>query len=221
MQRILKSTSDGSFTLFVPELNEPYHSIHGAQTESEHIFIRAGLDEIIPQFDQINILEFGLGTGLNALLTIQKAQLINKSIFYHSLEKYPVLTSEFQFDDNLLQVFSNLNIPEILYQNWEVDFSIDSQTIIHKSQIDFLEFKPFRKYHLVYFDAFAPEVQPELWTPILFQKIYDAMAFGGILISYCAKGQFKRDLKNVGFTIEGLPGPPGKREITRAKKSFP
>ena len=220
MQRILKITTDGSFTLFVPSLNEHFHSVHGAFTESNHIFIKAGFNYIAPHFEAINILEFGLGTGLNSLLTIQKSLEIDKPIFYHALEKFPVLPQEFSFDKALLSIFDNLNLQEILYQHWESDYNIDKNRTIHKSQIDFNDFVATKKYHLIYFDAFAPEIQPELWSLLLFQKIYDAMEYGGMLLTYCAKGQFKRDLRSVGFTVEGLPGPPGKREITRATKSF-
>lgn len=221
MKRVQKLTSDGSYTMYVPLLNEHFHSIHGAKTESEHIFIKHGLLNIDENILELNILEFGLGTGLNLLLTLQSSNSDDRHVFYHAIEQFPILKGEFPIDNLLFSEFSTTDIENLLYQHWGETIKVCGSFSVFKNKIDMLQFVPMKKYHLVYFDAFAPDVQPELWTVDFFQKIYNAMEIGGILVTYCAKGQFKRDLKEVGFVIESLPGPPGKREITRARKSFP
>lgn len=218
-----EKTKDGSHTLFNPVLNEHYHSIHGAMSESMHIFIKHGLHEVSEEVDPVYLLEVGFGTGLNAILTY-KHQLEGSKIIYHTLEPFPLSNN----------IISGLNYKEVLSLNEdEINIFESFHHVPFEKEHTFnrvFSFKKFEKglmevglqqnfYHLVYFDAFAPEKQPDLWTPDVFQKIYRLMTKGGSLVTYCCKGDVKRGLKTAGFEIEKLKGPPGgKREMLRAKK---
>ncbi len=217
MERRLITTADGSSSLFVPELNENYHSVHGARQESMHIFINAGLKHI--KKSNINILEMGYGTGLNFILTYLHSDSIN--IDYHGIELYPL-------DITLIK---KLNYPETLQLDQKqsklfFDFHITKDTkrvnerfSFNKYNISLQNFSSTTNFDLIYFDAFAPEVQPELWTSDIFEKIFNLTNPGGILCTYCAKGQVRRNMIAAGFNVERLPGPPGKREIIRATKA--
>ncbi|QNF33541.1 tRNA (5-methylaminomethyl-2-thiouridine)(34)-methyltransferase MnmD [Adhaeribacter swui] len=222
MKTEIRQTKDGSATLYVPELNEHYHSVNGALQESLHVFIRAGLEFAWQNQPEINILEVGFGTGLNALLTLQQTLLLKKNIFYHTLEKYPLtleLINQMHFEQFILN-------PELLdylgplhRAPWNEAVNLTPEFTLLKSEADLQTYLfPMEHYHLIYFDAFAPEKQPELWTDAIFLNLYNALKINGCLVSYCAKGSFKRSLKAAGFTVEALPGPPGKREMTRALK---
>ncbi len=212
----LVTSKDGSHTLFVPGLNEHYHSVNGAIQESLHVFIEAGLYQI--KKENINILEFGFGTGLNAFLTAIKKH--NKKIFFHSLEKYPIDSSTIKtlnykdaFDGKYTEVFSKLH-----ECNWEHRCEISDYFSLLKTECDFKNVKLTSQYDLIYFDAFAPDIQPKLWTREIFEKAYNALLPNGILTTYCAKGIVRRTMQEVGFKVERLPGPPGKREMLRAIK---
>lgn len=219
MNRELRLTADGSSTIFVPALDEHYHSIHGARQESAHVFIAAGLNN--RHESSISILEIGFGTGLNAFLTALEAQKKGVTIFYTGLEKYPVSTAEAA---HLNYAKGALDSPEsslfkaLHLAPWETETPINTHFILLKRQIDFLEFKAEEAFHLIYFDAFAPSAQPDLWTVEMFQSMFSALKKGGELVTYCAKGQVKRNMKTAGFIVDALPGPPGKREMTRATK---
>jgi len=228
MERILKITSDGSHTLYVPELNEHYHSIHGAVQESNHVFIEAGLKVVdsgqwtVGRKRTIRVFEVGLGTGLNALLTYLEAKKQGIKIEYTAIEAFP-LEKEIYTALNFSSVITGENVDAILNlihtSAWNTPVELSPDYVLVKRH-DALENIVLEtdKYDLVYFDAFAPEVQPELWTEDIFRKIYNAMANGGILVTYCCKGDVKRAMKAAGFTIEKLHGPPGKREMLRGKK---
>ncbi len=225
MKTEIRQTKDGSTTLFVPELNEHYHSVNGALQESLHVFIRAGLEYAWQNKPELAILEVGFGTGLNALLTLQQTLLHQKTILYHALEKYPLLPAliaEMQFEQFILNPELLDYLAPLHYTPWNEPVRITPTFTLHKSVAD-LQTYPLvaRQYDLIYFDAFAPEKQPELWTDAIFRKLYISLKTGGCLVSYCAKGSFKRSLKAVGFTIESRPGPAGKREMTRAQKTEP
>lgn len=225
----LITTSDGSHSLFVPELNETYHSRHGAIQESKHVFIEAGLksEEVktLPKSKPTHILEIGFGTGLNAFLTYLEANTntIKSPIHYTSLEAYPI---DFE-------LATQLNYPKLLNTNeydtqsfkimhdcpWEKVVAITSNFHLTKLQQKLEEANlPDNHFHLVYYDAFAPEKQAELWTEDIFTKIYACMQPKGVLTTYCAKGVVKRTLKKVGFEVVALPGPSGKREMTKVIK---
>jgi len=218
MNSELLITSDGSHTLFVPEIDECYHSTHGAIQESSHIFIEAAFKQ--SEKSVINVLEVGFGTGLNALLALVEAEGSGKSIHYTTLEKYPVavekallLNYPAMIDVKYNDVFGKLH--SCL---WDEQVEITPFFEIEKIKCDFLEFQHKSTYDIVFFDAFSPEKQPEMWTQHQFEKIYAHCNPGAILTTYCAKGNVRRALQNAGFVVERLPGPPGKREILRAIK---
>ncbi|TCO07235.1 tRNA (5-methylaminomethyl-2-thiouridine)(34)-methyltransferase MnmD [Natronoflexus pectinivorans] len=213
----IKITSDGSSTLYRPDLNEHYHSINGAITESMHVFIGAGLNNC--HSNPVHILEMGFGTGLNALLTLMNKK--NQTIVYHAVEKYPVdekITESVNYPDLL-----NSSMAKPLYRQlhsapWNISTSISDTFILKKIEGDIHTYETDILYNLVYFDAFAPDIQPELWTKDLFSKIWKMMDTKGILTTYCAKGDVRRNMQSAGFEVERLAGPPGKREMLRATK---
>ncbi|MBB6609845.1 tRNA (5-methylaminomethyl-2-thiouridine)(34)-methyltransferase MnmD [Pontibacter sp. Tf4] len=218
----IRQTKDGSNTLYVPELNEHYHSVHGALQESQHVFIKHGLEHALEQKRDVKILEIGFGTGLNAILTLPFALAQQAFIQYDTLEKYP-LTAEvveqlhfeqFILNPELLDYFKKMHAAP-----WNVPADLSPYFTLQKIHETLEEFCPPDAYYdVIYFDAFAPEKQPELWTKEVFAKLYKAVRPGGALVTYCAKGAFKRNLKAAGFTVEALPGPPGKREMTRGTR---
>jgi len=229
LERKLISTDDGSATIFIPEWNESYHSKHGAVRESIHVFVQNGLDKI--RHNKISILEVGFGTGLNSFLTLLNALKRELDICYTGLEKYPVQPSEYRLLNYSKSINENMNSFDFkgieidyLYQklmgsNWG-DFQEISQNFrLKKVETDFFEFDyPESEYDLVYFDAFGARVQPELWTLELFEKIHFGMKTGGLLTTYSSKGSVRRILKELGFEVEKLAGPPGKREMINAIK---
>jgi tRNA U34 5-methylaminomethyl-2-thiouridine-forming methyltransferase MnmC len=220
MKREIITTSDGSKTIQIVDWDEQYHSIHGAIQEAMHIYIGAGLFSL--NKEKINVLEMGFGTGLNCFLTLQEAQSLNSYIEYTGIEAFPISDEEhisLGYLENLNQI-NRLNLEKINSCTWGEFIQITSQFSLLKVESTFQNWiAPTNEYDLIYFDAFGPPVQPELWTLEMFQKMYAALKINGILVTYCAKGQVKRNLREAGFEVENLPGPPGKREITRARKN--
>ena len=211
-------TEDGSQTLISSEFNERYHSIHGARTESEVVFINAGLLEKLDSDSTIHVLEMGFGTGLNALLTLKESVNTNQSIFYVGYEKFPIELNQakhFRYGNELDLADSFQDLHEL---PWDQQHQLTPLFTFEKRREDINMITESNRFDVIYFDAFAPAAQEELWTIDLFQKMHSALKADGILVTYCAKGQVKRNLKEVGFSIEPLPGPPGKREMTRARK---
>lgn len=215
----IEQTADGSQTLFVPELNEHYHSVKGALTESEHIFIQMGLKH--SSVEAPHVLEIGFGTGLNAFLTLLTADTDQRNIHYTTLERYPVTPA----------LIEQLTYPELICPErkddfqalhqaaWNTDVQLTPYFTLHKVETDFTSYTFPAIYDVIYFDAFAPEKQPEMWTQSLFDTLCQQLNPQGILTTYCAKGAVRRMLQAAGFTVERLPGPPGgKREILRATK---
>jgi tRNA U34 5-methylaminomethyl-2-thiouridine-forming methyltransferase MnmC len=221
MQLVL--TGDGSHTLYIPELNEHYHSVYGALTESRHVFIRNGLD-CFSGNREISVFETGFGTGLNALLTALKAAETGLKVSYTAIENYPVneeLLKQLNYS-RLLK--NNRNNAEILFSAihkapWGALTEIHPGFYLKKIKGDMCGYIPEGGFDLVYFDAFAPDKQPEMWTDGIMQHIVSGMNRGGIFITYCVKGSVKRILRDCGLTLEKLPGPPGKREILRGRKT--
>lgn len=216
----IEITADGSHTLFVPHLNEHYHSTNGAVQESQHIFIEAGLHHCGKE--NINVLEIGFGTGLNAFLTLLDGEQSGKVVNYITLEAFPLPES----------IIEQLNYPHYISQakaylyyrlhevDWDKEVEITPAFKFTKIEADFIRysFGDISDIDVVYFDAFAPEKQPEMWSQELFDKLYAFMNLEGILVTYCAKGIVRRMLQQSGFGVERLPGPPGKREMLRATK---
>ena len=221
MQRSIVTTGDGSKTIHIEEWNENYHSTHGAVQEAKHVFLKYGLS-LFDEKKEVSIFEVGFGTGLNAILTYQYAKEKQLTIHYNSIEAYPVSETELEqldyaslFENKLLQdVYAKLH-----FVSWNQEEVISSDFVLNKihQKMEGYIF-PTNQFDLIYFDAFGPRVQENMWTQAIFQKLYDSLKEGGVLVTYCAKGQVKRDLKSVGFNVETLPGPPGKREMTRGRK---
>ena len=219
MQRKLILTSDGSHTILLPELNVTYHSIHGALQESKHVFIEAGLKSLNPARKTIvNIFEMGFGTGLNTLLTMIEAENLTRAIHYEAIEQFPLGNTEIgslnyckQLDrEDLQPAFEQLHHCEC-----EKQIELTSRFTFKKIQANLLNFGTPETFELIYFDAFAPNVQPELWTKEIFDKMFEMLEPGGILVTYCSKSDVRRAMQAAGFTVEKLPGPKGKREIIR------
>lgn len=215
----LEPTADGSNTLYVPELNEHYHSVKGALTESAHIFIQMGLNHA--QAANPRVLEIGFGTGLNAFLTLLEAEKIQRAIHFTSIERFPLsedIVRELAYPETIAPEESE-KFYALHAAPWNQEVKISPYFTLHKIEGDFTRFSFCEYYDVIYFDAFAPEKQPEMWSQPLFDSLYRQMNLGGILTTYCAKGVVRRMLQAAGFTVERLPGPPGgKREILRATK---
>lgn len=213
----LKISEDGSSTLYRPDLDEHYHSIHGAIQESMHVFIQAGLNH--HRTYKLNILEVGFGTGLNALLTMLYGK--ERKIYYHTLERYPVaseIVTQINYPDCLNFTNGGDYFKKLHQAPWNMATEIHNNFTFFKEEVSLEEFNTPIHFDLIYFDAFAPGKQPELWTPEIFDYLAQRMNSGGILTTYSAKGTVKRALINAGFSLEKIPGPPGKREMLRATK---
>ncbi len=211
-------TNDGSHSLMHRGLNERYHSLHGALSESLHVFIQSGLNHHHKK--KLRILEIGFGTGLNAFLTLIEGEKQNLKISYTGIELYPIST-----ELAALLNYSKLLPPEykttfldIHTSEWEQVNALSPQFELTKLQKDFSSLILNEKYDLIYFDAFSPNRQPEMWAKDRFQMLFDHANQGAILTTYSSKGVIRRKLISVGFTVERIPGPKGKREILRAIK---
>lgn len=213
-------TGDGSHTIYLPEIDEHYHSVHGAVQESRHIYIEQGLLQL--DKNEISILEIGFGTGLNAFLTFGYSRLRKLQINYTSIEKYPLAEKE----------YSQLNYPALVFPEfeavfrkiqsaeWDVWCEPEAGFRIKKIHSDLLSiaFNPEEKYDLIYYDAFAPGKQPEMWSDLVLNKVASTLKQNGLLLTYCAKGVVRRSLAEAGLAMERIPGPKGKKEILRGKK---
>jgi tRNA U34 5-methylaminomethyl-2-thiouridine-forming methyltransferase MnmC len=213
-------TEDGSHSLFVPELNEHYHSTKGAIQESRHVFIEAGLKYL--NQNKIRILEIGFGTGLNAFLTLIYSQENKFEVNYTGLEKYPL-------DINLC---NKLNYPEQLHTErttfdalhlakWNEEVEITANFRLTKIETDLTQWTSNKEFDLIYFDAFGPDKQPEMWQPCIFQLMGKLLKKEGVLVTYSAKGDVRRGFQSAGMEIQKIPGPPGKKHMTRGVKKTP
>jgi len=219
LKREIIITSDGSSTIHLPEWDEQYHSKHGAIQEAKHVFIKSGLSLFSNK--NISILEIGFGTGLNSFITFLEAPKFNLDINYVGVEAYPVATEEIE----KLNYVSELNannfentFRQMHQQQWEIKNEITTNFTLTKRKQFFNEINDEHAFDLIYFDAFGARVQPELWTEDVFKLMYNALKDGGVLVTYSAKGSVRRAMLSVGFKVERLPGPPGKREMLRATK---
>lgn len=214
----LQQTGDGSHTLYNEQLDETYHSHHGALAEARHVFIKEGLEHIGKQ--GVKLLEVGMGTGLNVLLSIEHARDNGLNVEYTTLEPYPID----------LPIIEKLNYIQLIGDRWGEDFQkihtsewglpVDFKGLnLTKHKATLQEVKlPHNYFDVIYFDAFAPRKQPDVWELENIKKCFDLLVSGGVLVTYCANGQFRRDVKAAGFIMNSIPGPPGKREMTRAVK---
>ncbi len=223
LERQIITTADGSVTIHLPEWDEQYHSKHGAIQEALHVFIKMGLEHIVHTHGakKLSILEIGFGTGLNAFITFLEAEKLRLEIDYTGVEAFPVTAGEIKnlnytealSADDKCEIFEKLHrVP------WRIEVEISRFFRLIKQQKYFQEIKDSEAYDLIYFDAFGARVQPELWNTKMFENMYETLKSGGVLVTYAAKGSVRRVMKAVGFEVERLPGPPGKREMLRATK---
>jgi tRNA U34 5-methylaminomethyl-2-thiouridine-forming methyltransferase MnmC len=219
LKREIIQTLDGSTTIHLQEWDECYHSKHGAIQEAQHVFIKNGLS--LFQNRQISILEIGFGTGLNAFITFLEASKMNQSIDYVGVEAYPISAEEvvsMNYVDELNASNESAVFKKMHESNWEEKIVLRDDFTLTKRKQFFEEIDDFEKFDLIYFDAFGYRVQPELWSTAIFEKMYNALKSNSVLVTYAARGVVKRSMIEVGFTVEKLAGPPGKREMFRASK---
>ena len=222
MKRSIITTSDGSTTIQIEDWNEQYHSIHGAIQEAKHVFIKMGLHHFIEihKVSTLRILEIGFGTGLNALVTALEASLNNIQVEYEGVEAYPVQETELSKLNytTLLAPDQHSVFDDMHLVSWDNLPPITSSVSLKKRQQFFSELDDVSSFDLVYFDAFGARVQPDLWTEAIFNLMFIALKPNGVLVTYAAKGSVRRAMQAVGFIVERLDGPPGKREMLRATK---
>jgi len=222
LKRKIITTADGSKTIHIEDWNEQYHSKHGAIQEAQHVFIKEGLQHYSAnnKSTSIDILEIGFGTGLNAFLTLLEADNIKSKINYVGVEAYPVSMddiSQLNYAD-LISADNETVFNKLHKVSWEKEYEITSKFKLQKRQQFFSEIKDNNAFDLIYFDAFGARVQPELWSKSIFKKMYKALKPNGVLVTYAAIGEVKRNMKTLGFMVERLKGPPGKRHMLRATK---
>lgn len=216
----IKNTGDGSATLFLPELNEQYHSMNGAVTESNHVFLSNGF-HFHPSKNPV-VFEVGFGTGLNCLLTAMQAQSLQRPTFYIAVEKFPLeqkIVNQLNYgslvQENGISVFNKIHDCE-----WNTPVEISPWFTLVKLKTDFTteEWTFPQKTDIIFFDAFGPDKQPEMWTEEIFSRLFENSFEGGVIVTYSAKGEVRRRMVNAGFKVERLPGPPGKKEMLRGIK---
>jgi tRNA U34 5-methylaminomethyl-2-thiouridine-forming methyltransferase MnmC len=221
MKREILITGDGSQTIAIPELNVTYHSMHGAIQESMHVFIEAGLKPLLNRAARqpVFIFEMGLGTGLNALLTLIQAEQSQQEIYYETIESDPVETDRVKgltYYEQLQKPGLKKAFEQLHYCEWNKVIAITPYFTFKKINAGLTAYSSDTKFNLIYFDAFAPTVQPELWTTEVFKKLYGIMEKNGVLITYSSKSIVRKAMQAAGFTVTKIPGPHGKREMVRA-----
>lgn len=225
MKREIMITSDGSTTIHLPDWNEQYHSKHGAIQEAYHVFIRAGFDKVIEhKNEEVSVLEIGFGTGLNAFITFLEAKKTGLNLHYVGVEAYPVdfdEIKELNYISELKAAKNKFFFDKMHTVSWGEKHLISKGFNFTKRKQFFEDVQDQDHFDLVYFDAFGAEHQPNLWTVAIFQKMFIALKNKGVLVTYSAKGSVRRAMQEVGFIVERLPGPPGKREMLRATKKAP
>jgi tRNA U34 5-methylaminomethyl-2-thiouridine-forming methyltransferase MnmC len=214
-------TDDGSHSLMSETFGDSYHSKFGAIQESQHVFIDAALNlQIAKDKKELTVLEIGFGTGLNALMTFREAERQNLKIHYLTFEKYPLSIEQSETLNYAEQLGVESSVFKTLHScNWGETIQLSPNFSFEKREADCQTIDLLNFADIVYFDAFAPQIQPELWEVPILERLFAAMKTGSVLTTYCAKGAVKRALKEVGFQLESLPGPIGKREMTRALKN--
>lgn len=220
MKREVITTRDGSSTVSIPDMQVTYHSIHGAIQESVHVFIEAGLHYAFEQFSAapLRVFEMGFGSGLNALLTALEAEAMQRRIHYTSVEAYPLAAEEISALNYGKVLDKEILFTQLHEAPWNQEVVINPYFTLEKQPIDLTSFSTSQPVHAIYYDAFAPAAQPELWTQAVFEKLYAMLVPGGILTTYCSKGDVRRAMQAAGFVVAKLQGPPGKREMLRAER---
>jgi tRNA U34 5-methylaminomethyl-2-thiouridine-forming methyltransferase MnmC len=224
MQRNLIVTKDGSHSVAIPEWEVSYHSIHGAIRESLHVFIEAGLNYWLEKHAAARrcvVFEMGLGTGLNALLTLLEAERLQRQIIYETVEAYPLETAivqQLNYCEALQQPYWQPVFESLHTSGWNKQHLITSFFSFKKVNALLTEFSADEPVDVIFYDAFAPNAQPELWTENVFKQLLHMLAPDGILVTYCSKGDVRRAMQAAGFQVEKIPGPPGKREMIRATR---
>ena len=218
MQREIIITGDGSNSIAVPELNVTYHSIHGAIQESKHVFIEAGFNHVLNYLTNqpIKIFEMGLGTGLNAFLTALEAEKYQKKVFYTAVEAFPLSIEETKGLNYSAILQHKDPFQKIHESNWQEEVRITPYFTLRKEKVDLINYSASQQFNLIYYDAFAPSCQPDLWTKEIFEKLFLMLQHGGVLVTYCSKGDVRRAMIAAGFDVKKLPGAAGKREMLRA-----
>lgn len=225
MNRELLMTEDGSFTISIPEMQLTYHSTRGAIQESEHVFIKTGLKFFIEKNKNkktIDIFEMGFGTGLNALLTFMESEKSQLKINYTTIDSFPLelsIISSLNYHTELWEVGLLVFFDRIHNAEWNTEITVAPGFDLYKQTSDLKNFSTERSFDLIYFDAFDPKTQPELWTKEIFDKMFSMLREGGVLVTYSSKSEVRKAMKSAGFEVQKLAGPPGKREIVRAEKS--
>ncbi|MBS1935520.1 MAG: tRNA (5-methylaminomethyl-2-thiouridine)(34)-methyltransferase MnmD [Bacteroidetes bacterium] len=221
MLREIILTEDGSHSVALTGTNVSFHSKFGAVNEAMHIFIEAGLRSPLTKSSIVSVFEMGFGTGLNALLTLMEAEKNNTTIYYEAIEKFPLekeIISSLNYCNQLQRNDLQTSFEKLHDCNWSEEISINSKFIFRKINSGIEGFSSEKKFDVIYYDAFDPMYQPELWTQTVFGKLFHLLNKNGIFVTYSAKGNVRRALSDAGFAVEKLPGPKGKREITRAVK---
>lgn len=219
MEREIIRTSDGSTTIHIKDWDECYHSKHGAIQEAKHVFIKNGL-ALFPD-QKVSILEIGFGTGLNTFITFLESKKLNQKIDYTGVEAYPISDEELEsmnYPEELDAADLKMVFDEMHTVNWGEKFDLSENFSLTKRKQIFEEIDDIEKFDLIYFDAFGYRVQPELWSADVFNRMFKALKKDSILVTYAARGVIKRNMIEAGFTVEKLAGPPGKREMFRARK---
>jgi tRNA U34 5-methylaminomethyl-2-thiouridine-forming methyltransferase MnmC len=221
MKREIVITKDGSHTIAIPEMAVTYHSIHGAIQESMHVFITEGLRYIIDQSTKqpIRVFEMGFGTALNTFLTAIEAEKNNIQVIYTTVEQFPLSVDEAN-SLNYVDVLHHQKLFQQLHEApWNEEVIINKHFTIHKIHNSLINLSTDQLFNIIYYDAFAPSAQPELWTKEIFEKLFAMLEPNGFLVTYCSKGDVRRNMIAAGLTVKKLPGPPGKREMLRATKA--
>jgi len=217
MERKVQLTDDGSSTIYIPEMDETYHSSHGAIQEARHVFLKYGIETL--KRNEISVFEMGFGTGLNALLTLKYAKEAGVNVNYKGIEAFPVEQGLLDSLNYISEIGEEYNDSfELIHSSsWNVENRITEEFVLNKihQKIEVYSADD-NSVDIIYFDAFGPRAQSDMWDISILKKMHAMLKPGGILVTYCAMGQFKRDLKSLGFVVEGKPGPPGKREMTVA-----
>jgi len=216
----IRQTNDGSKTIYLSSIDETYHSSHGAVQEAKHVFLEHGLSYVDSINDEeINVFEMGFGTGLNALLTATWSMKKQRKVNYTGIELYPVPEIIWQQMDYAERSEDEQLYIQLMKASWEKDQNIHPYFQLRKINENVKEVKLDTKVDLIFYDAFGPRAQAEMWELPILTKMHELLKTGGVFVTYCAQGQMKRNLTSLGFTVESLPGPPGKREMTRAIKN--